>query len=174
VALSAGTTYRPPPLDRTGFPIYESAAGARYLLAAGVPRNRILVETQSWDTIGNAFFSRVIHADPLEMKRLLVITSDFHLPRTELAFRWIYGLTPGDLSRQLDFTGVSDPEMDPAVFAERQEKERKSLEGLKALSRKITTMQEFHHWLFTAHDAYNADRPAFGSGAVTSNTLESY
>jgi len=174
VALSAGTTYRPPPLYPTGFPICESVAAAKYLLAAGVPRKSILVETQSWDTIGNAFFSRVIHADPLEMNRLLVITSDFHFARTELAFRWVYGLIPADLSRQLDFAAVTDPEMDPAVFVARQEKERQSLESLKSLTKTIATIQEFHCWLFSAHNAYNADQRAFGSGTVTSNTLQSY
>ena len=54
VALSAGTTHRPPPVDENGFPIFESAAGARYLMQAGIPAEQILTETNSYDTIGNA------------------------------------------------------------------------------------------------------------------------
>src|ERR1700682_5838027 len=96
--LSAGTTHRPPPLDEGGFPIFESVAAARYLIGAGIPPEHILTETHSYDTVGNAFFSRVLHVDLRGFRRLLVITSDFHLARTQAAFNWIYGLEPKSLS----------------------------------------------------------------------------
>lgn len=155
VALSAGTTHRAPPLDAQGFPIFESVAAAKYLIAAGAPADQVLTETHSWDTIGNAFFSRVIHVDPREMRRLLVITSDFHLPRTEMAFRWVYRLTPQAQPYELHFRSVSDEGMEPVVLAERLEKERKSLQALTTLTDRFTTMKDFHHWLFTEHKAYN-------------------
>jgi uncharacterized SAM-binding protein YcdF (DUF218 family) len=56
IALSAGTTQRPPPVDVRRFPTFESVAAARYLMGRGIPAERILTETQSYDTIGNAFF----------------------------------------------------------------------------------------------------------------------
>jgi uncharacterized SAM-binding protein YcdF (DUF218 family) len=71
VTLSAGTTHRPPPVDTSGYPIFESVAAARYLIAAGVPPDRVLAEAHSYDTIGNAFFSRVVHVDPQGMRNLL-------------------------------------------------------------------------------------------------------
>ena len=64
IALSAGTTHLPPPLDARGYPIPESIPAAQYLHERGVPRGRILIETSSYETIGNAFFTRTIHADP--------------------------------------------------------------------------------------------------------------
>ena len=64
VTLSRGTVHKAPPLDERGFPIDESTASAMYLLDRGVPEDRILTETASLDTIGNAYFSRVIHIDP--------------------------------------------------------------------------------------------------------------
>jgi len=91
---------------------------------AGIPPEQILTETHSYDTIGNAFFSRVLHVDPLGLRRLLIITSDFHLPRTEAAFRWVYGLEPAASPYDLHFEGVADPGMDPEVLRERESRER--------------------------------------------------
>jgi hypothetical protein len=174
IALSAGTTHRPPPVDEQGFPIFESVAAARYLMERGIPAERILTETQSYDTIGNAFFSRVIHAEPRQMRRLLVIASDFHLARVEAVFRWIYGLHPQPVQYELRFEGVSDPGMDKAVLDARVERERERLNASADLRGRITTMANFHRWLFSEHDAYNATRRGFGEGEVTGLALESY
>jgi hypothetical protein len=173
VTLSAGTTHRPPPLDEAGFPIFESVTAARYLIDAGVPPDRVLVETHSYDTIGNAFFSRVIHIDPRGMRRLLVITSDFHLARTQTVFNWVYRLTPA-LPYELGFRSVPDDGMDQSVLTERQAKERKSLEELTALAQRLTTLPDFHRWLFTEHDAYNSGRNGLGGRKVAGDALQSY
>jgi|SRR6516162_1561591 hypothetical protein len=132
LTLSAGTTHRPPPLDSSGFPFFESIAAAKYLIDRGVPPDAILPETCSYDTIGNAFFSRVIHAEPRELRRLLVITSDFHVARTESVFNWIYSLKPIPFSFELTFEAVSDPSMDESVLRDRRERERLSLTHWKA------------------------------------------
>jgi DUF218 domain len=174
IPLSAGTTHRPPPLDESGFPIYESVAAAKYLMDAGIPADRILLETQSWDTIGNAFFSRVIHAEPRNLRRLLVITSDFHLDRTRAAFEWVYGLDSNPLAFELEFEGVSDPEMDSRVERERRERERKALVSLRQLTGVITSLGDFHHWLFTGHDAYSTDGRKPGDRIPGGNLLDSY
>src|SRR5688572_2863993 len=92
ITLSAGTFYKPLPLDASGIPVFEAAAAARYLIRCGFDAARILVENCSWDTIGNAYFCRVIHTDVRRMRRLAVITSEFHMPRTEAIFRWVFGL----------------------------------------------------------------------------------
>lgn len=174
VALSAGTTHRPPPSDAFGFPIFESVAGARYLMEAGIPAERILTETHSYDTIGNAFFSRVMHADPRRLRRLLIITSDFHLPRTEAVFRWVYGLEPQRVDYELHFEAVSDPSMDLDVLHEREQRERESLHVVEALALRITSMEEFHRWLFTEHGAYKTTGRGFGDRIVEGATLQSY
>lgn len=174
IALSAGTVHRPPPLDNHGFPIFESVAEAQYLIRAGVPPNRVLTETCSYDTIGNAFFSRVLHADPMELRRVLVITSDYHLPRTIVAFTWIYRLTPVATPYQLRFRGVADEEMDPSMLKARQERERKSLDAFKGLTQRLTTLKDFHRWLFTEHTAYSSTATAFQERKVADDLLRSY
>ena len=174
VTLSAGTPHRPPPLDDNKFPIFESAAGARYLIAAGVPSSRVLMETSSWDTIGNAFFSRVIHVQPRGWRRVLVIASDFHLERVQAAFDWAYTLTPNPIECELHYEAVSDPEMDPALFKARVRKEREALDELAQLTTRITTMQDAHGWLFTEHRAYSGTTAGFADPLITRDFRDSY
>ena len=66
LVLSRGTTHKAPPLDAGGFPIDESAASAQYLIERGVDSSRVLLESWSLDTIGNAAFARLMHSDPRE------------------------------------------------------------------------------------------------------------
>jgi len=174
ITLSAGTTHRPPPLDPNGFPIFESVASAAYLIAHGVPAEKILTETCSYDTIGNAFFSRVIHVEPRQFRRLMVIAADFHLARIEAVFRWVYGLEPAPWQYDFSFEGISDPDMAPAVRQAREAREQNSLDNVISLSRRIATMADFHRWLFNRHSAYSAGREAFLESQVGGATLESY
>ena len=161
IALSAGTTHKPPPLDKDGFPIFESKVGADYLLKKGVEPRWILCETASYDTIGNAYFSRTFHVDPRGFKHLLIITSTSHMPRTKAIFQWVYGLKspfgPNDYT--LAFEEVPDRDMDEELLQLRIQKEKKGLENILRLKEKIHTWEDFHQWLFTEHGAYSASVP---------------
>lgn len=64
ITLSAGTPHKPNPVDKGGFPVYEAAAGAAYLIRKGIPAGDVLEENLSLDTIGNAYFLRTLHMDP--------------------------------------------------------------------------------------------------------------
>jgi hypothetical protein len=174
IPLSAGTTHRPPPLDQNGFPIFEAVAGAKYLVEAGIPAGRILIESRSLDTIGNAFFSRVVHVEPRGLRRLLVITSDFHLARTRAVFEWVYGLQPAPIPWKLNFEGVHDPEMDPKIERERRAKEREGLAALAQLTPRFSSLDDFHKWLFTEHAAYSALAPQSSSRIPAGGLLDSY
>jgi uncharacterized SAM-binding protein YcdF (DUF218 family) len=163
VALSAGTLLKPPPLDNRGFPLFESVAGANYLINNGIPPKKILVETCSYDTIGNAFFARMIHVDPRRFRRLLIITSEFHMPRTESVFKWIFGLNPPADNYELDFLPVSDDGMDEKALNARKMAERVNLSKLSLTKKRIQTLEELHKWLFTKHDAYAISSKPLGS-----------
>jgi uncharacterized SAM-binding protein YcdF (DUF218 family) len=153
--LSAGTPHRPPPLDESGFPWTEARAGAHYLVARGADPARILMEESSYDTIGNAYFSRLLHALPRGFERLLVITSAFHMPRTEAIFRWVYGLAAPGVPCAVDFESVPDSGIDPAMLAARIEKEQTALQAVATLRSEIRTLAQMHAWLFTVHGAYS-------------------
>lgn len=153
IALSAGTTHLPPPLDLRGYPIFEAIPAAQYLHERAVPRDHILIEASSYDTIGNAFFTRTIHTDPRGLSRLLIVNSRFHMPRTEAIFRWVFGATPGR-GYDLSFESTEDIGLSPETLEARAERERASLAAVRRLASSLTTLSGIHQWLFTEHGAY--------------------
>lgn len=156
VALSRGTTHRPPSLDARGFPITESAASAKYLLDHGVEDPaRILLDGWSLDTIGNAFFARNMICEPMQLKRCCVITSAFHMPRTRAIFEWVFSLESEKFD--IDYCVTPDVGLDDAMASARVEKEKNSLITLqeKKIPR-IKTLGELSLFLFVEHAAYNS------------------
>lgn len=169
--LSGGTVHKPPPLDENGFPVFESRAAAEYLIKQGVDPAQLLTEISSYDTIGNAYFSRLLFAEPAKMQNLLVITSEFHLPRTQAAFEWIYGLTPFTSAFQLVFESVPSKGLPPEALKTRISREKKSLEKMRETQLDITTLEAFQSWFYSQHTAYAvASQP----DKVVGDVLESY
>ena len=174
IPLSAATTHRPLPLDTHGRPLYESLQAARYLAARGVASPSIAIEAASFDTIGNAWFSRTMHAEPRGLRRLLVITSAFHAARTEAAFRWIYGLTPLPQPYELSFEPVPDAGIPADALASRIAREAASLNALRGLVPRYTTIESFHRWLYTEHRAYALEGLSAEPERVAGPALDTY
>ena len=171
IFLSGGTVHKPPPLNENGFPVFESRAAAEYLIQQGVDPAQLLTEISSYDTIGNAYFSRLLFAEPAKMQNLLVITSEFHLPRTQAAFEWIYGLTPLTTDHQLIFESVPNRGLSPKTLKARIAREQNNLEKLRETQLDITTLDAFQAWFYSQHAAYAVtSQPDKVSGDV----LESY
>ena len=154
ITLSGGTVHKPPPIDGEGYPVFESRKAAEFLIESGIHPRRILTETSSYDTIGNAYFARVLFSDPMTLIRCHIITSDFHLPRTETIFRWVYSLAPARMEYKLSFEGSSDTGLSPSVLKARQTREKKSLENLGQKIQDIRSLAAFQCWLYTEHAAY--------------------
>lgn len=159
ITLSAGTPHKPPPLDHAGNPILECVVEAAYLRDRGYPPRLLLMENASYDTIGNAYFARVMHVDPAGFRRLCFVTSEFHMPRTRAIFRWVLSLTPLSANYELNFVAVPDLGMPTDVLEARRRKEQRSLESLDALQAEYKTLAAFHQWLFTQHAAYALEKP---------------
>ena len=164
ISLSAGTTHKPPPLDEHGFPVLESIAGARYLLERGIPREKILHESLSYDTIGNACFARLLHTDPLGLRKLLVITSEFHMPRSKAVFDWVFGL--GGPGYTLRYEAVENVGIDADSLRARTARESEGLRNVMALRNSIADLAGLHRWLFLHHRAYDLTRPAPSAGTA--------
>jgi uncharacterized SAM-binding protein YcdF (DUF218 family) len=99
LCLSAGTAHLPQLLSADGLPIWESTACAGYILdqnsdglLSNIDPKDIYVETTSYDTIGNAFYTRTTHTDITGWRNLLIITNEFHMDRTRMIFDWIFSL----------------------------------------------------------------------------------
>ena len=98
ITLSRGTTLLPPKLDQNGYEIDECKASAQYLYSLGdIKKDRILLECWSFDTIGNAVATRLMHTDIADLKRLLIITNKFHIERTKSIFTHIFNLPSGKI-----------------------------------------------------------------------------
>jgi uncharacterized SAM-binding protein YcdF (DUF218 family) len=126
-----------------------------------------LIESTSLDTIGNAYFSRITHIDPLHLTRLLVVTSDFHLARVRTIFEWVYGLSGG--FHELTFEGVPNIGINRKSLEASRRKEQKALLDLRAPINHITTLDQLHQWIFFGHDAYRliAKRSAIENAIYT-------
>jgi len=155
ITLSAGSAHKPIPLDRNGHPMYESVAAAKYLIGHGIDAKRILCETSSYDTIGNAYFSKVIHIDPLGLSRLLLVTSEFHMERTRAVFQWLYDPRFSGKTYDLAFEAVSDSGIDKGLLEARVRREKESLCAFRESVKGIDTMSQLHKWLFFRHKAYS-------------------
>ena len=161
LVLSRGTTHKPPPVE-SGYPVDESAASARYLVARGIAPSRVLLESWSLDTIGNAAFARLMHADLRGWRKMLVVTSAFHRPRTQAIFDWVFSLPdasgrPRRPTAQLSYEEVPERGLDAEQSASRRQKEAQAIEKLQQRTiATISDLQQLHEFLFTRHDAYRA------------------
>lgn len=175
ICLSGGTVHKPPPLDRNGRPIHESIAGARYLVENGAPPEKVLWEIASYDTIGNAYFARVIHTEPRNLKRLLVLISNFHLSRTQAIFEWVFGLpypagSPAN-SYSLDYEAVPDDGIETGMLQARRDREAASMSIVNRHRERIHSFEALHHMLFIEHDVYKS---APSPQKATGKTQEMY
>lgn len=173
VALSAGTPHKPPPRDSQGFPIFESVAAANYLISRGVKASRVYVETASYDTVGNAWFARMIHTGPRGWRRLLAVNSEFHMERTEAVFRWVFGLRPVQPEYHLHFLSTANRGLDETAVTRRMEREKESLARMRGLIASLTDVRAFHHWFFTEHGAYKGTR-RWVAADLDDSTLRTY
>ena len=105
-------------LDARGSVVFEATASAAELIDAGVEEEDVYVETTSFDTIGNAFFARTDHCSLAGWKRLLIITSEFHMARSRAIFDWVFGTTPHE-GFELTFLATPDESLTPDAVAAR-------------------------------------------------------
>lgn len=70
----------------------EAAAMADYALSLGLPRRALILEDESRDTIGNAYFVMRRFLEPNDWMSIRVVTSDFHIQRSAWVFQKVLGL----------------------------------------------------------------------------------
>lgn len=119
-------------------PATEARVMADALLAQGLPRGRMLLEERALDTIGNAFFCRVLLPDARELR---IVTSCYHLSRATAAFRACFGPSVDVRPARCADAGSAD-----AVASEgrRAKSARRFFEGvppgdLRAIARRLST-----------------------------------
>jgi len=104
--------------DRS-YPVTEAEGGVKYLVEEKrIPAGDVYMENLSEDTWQNGFYTRTTHMDVLGMKNPLIVTSEFHMPRSgeDGVFGWVMhgdryvpsyesvpneGISPEDLETRL-------------------------------------------------------------------------
>eukprot|EP00510_Aplanochytrium_minuta_P006148 CAMPEP_0184016600 /NCGR_PEP_ID=MMETSP0954-20121128/7021_1 /TAXON_ID=627963 /ORGANISM="Aplanochytrium sp, Strain PBS07" /LENGTH=293 /DNA_ID=CAMNT_0026297643 /DNA_START=249 /DNA_END=1130 /DNA_ORIENTATION=- len=161
VTLSGGSAHAKQLLKENGLPVWESGATARYLIEeVGIPGEKIVIETSSYDTIGNAYFSRAAITDVRDWSRLLVITSDFHIRRTEAIFQWVFSLPAHGRPSEYEivFLQTSSTGLTTQQVMARKQREDASLRNVNKLkeNKDIQSLASLHNWLQTHHSLYAA------------------
>lgn len=175
--LSSGayTPLKAPILSSTGHPLTEAHADAEYLVSAyGIPRNVVILEEMSRDTLGNAFFSRIL-CDLMRFQNIVVVTNRFHMTRTRATFEWVFNL-PGPRYTPIHFLEVRDAGLDPTALQVRVDKERNSLEHFWCNVRsQVKTMEELSKFIYLGHRAYAFDKETGSYNVqVPKEALKSY
>eukprot|EP00746_Dinoflagellata_sp_MGD_P015239 gnl/MRDRNA2_/MRDRNA2_133771_c0_seq1.p1 gnl/MRDRNA2_/MRDRNA2_133771_c0~~gnl/MRDRNA2_/MRDRNA2_133771_c0_seq1.p1 ORF type:complete len:264 (-),score=36.58 gnl/MRDRNA2_/MRDRNA2_133771_c0_seq1:77-868(-) len=178
ITLSGGTPHKPYPVNpANGFQVLEAEAGARYLIKfLGMPPQDILEENLSLDTIGNAFFLRIMHTDVVGLRRLIVITNHFHAPRTKAIFEKVFSLPPLPQHGlyEVSFAEVPDTGLSADTLQQRSEREAASKVTFEKNAAKIHDMAALHKFLFQDHNAYASKRCLADREPVSEAVRRSY
>jgi uncharacterized SAM-binding protein YcdF (DUF218 family) len=183
ITLSAGTTHKPNPIDKYGYPIYESVAASIRLIEMGIPPDIILEESFSLDTLGNAYFLRTVHIDQIDkIKKIVVITNKWHIDRVKAMFDYVFSLPEQHNLAvhkkvyKLFYEAVADG-LDDEVLLARRSREAESLKQFVTNTKlQFASMIALHGWMYSKHKAYSASRhkePRNGSD-VDAAVLKSY
>jgi len=76
---------------KTRSSISESVVMKRYALEQDKDLKNIFIETKSKDTTGNAYFTKKLVLEPRGWRKILVVTSSFHVKRAEEIFGIVLG-----------------------------------------------------------------------------------
>eukprot|EP01025_Chloroclados_australasicus_P035965 TRINITY_DN36599_c0_g1_i1.p4 TRINITY_DN36599_c0_g1~~TRINITY_DN36599_c0_g1_i1.p4 ORF type:complete len:277 (-),score=9.70 TRINITY_DN36599_c0_g1_i1:1431-2261(-) len=159
-----GTPHKPAIVNNLGHVLHESTACGSYLQNKGIQAAKMYKEIQSYDTVGNGYFSALLHVLPAGWQTLAVITSDFHMARTKAIFDKIYRLVAQEFKNQqkwynLSYVNVSDEGIfEQDVLQARLAKEGTSCIQFEQDMQDITCLSEFHQWLHSTHLCYAVQR----------------
>jgi len=152
IVTCGGTYHYPNQIDINNFTIFESTLHTEYLLDKGINEKIIYKESVSYDTIGNAFFVKLLLTDVRKWYNLVIITSEFHLDRSIEVFNFLYC----NLDNKYNLEYLSSEDSPNELLNLRKEKEKTSLLKFRKNMDHIKSLEEFHEWLFQTHECYKS------------------
>lgn len=69
----------------------HAEAMSNFAMKNGIEIRNIFLEDKSLDTVGQAVFTKKYLAIPQEWKKILVVSSDYHIERVKEIFEFVYG-----------------------------------------------------------------------------------
>jgi len=168
VGLSAGTAHLPQLMGGDGLPIWEATSSAAYILenyGSVIPKNKLFIETTSYDTISNAYFARTSHADVAGWRNILVVTSEFHMDRSKAIFDWVFQapvvvdgqpITP---PYSLSYMATENVGLSQEAIESRVQHEQKGAKNIREkISMEYTSLRDIWRFLTQKHDFYSASK----------------
>lgn len=156
IILGGGTYHKPPGLDINKYVIHESTSCANYLINKGVSPNKIIREWSSYDTIANGYFAFINYIIPLKISECYIITSQFHMNRTQTIFNYFNELLFHS-SINLKYIGTENI-IESEILKKRVERENISNEHFKnSVIRQKDTLKKFTLWFYLEHNAYKSN-----------------
>ena len=180
ITTAWGTPHKPCPQDAAGFERHEAQDNAKYLLDRGVDATRLLEESVSLETVGNAYFARVMHTDVRALRRIVIINNRFHMPRTRAVFGHVFRVPPRegepDAAYDLEYVEVED-RLPSDVLEARLEKEEKALPKFSKggpWQSATPTLRDLHDWVHMENSAYASGRLREERQPIDPELLKSY
>lgn len=102
-------------------PRTEAKAMKAYAVSLGIKPSEIFCEEKSRDTVTNLFFVRKLFLGPKKWKRIMIVTSEYHIKRTKYIAKKVFG---SDF--EVDFE-ESDSGISPQELKKRLKKEKKDM-----------------------------------------------
>jgi vancomycin permeability regulator SanA len=156
IVLGGGTYHKPPGLDSNNYVIHESTSCANYLINKGISPDKIIREWASYDTIANGYFAFLNYIIPLKITECYVITSQFHMKRTQTIFNYFNELVMNS-SLELKYIETENV-IEKDMLKVRIDRERMSDNNFKKnILNRYDTLEKFSLWFYTKHNAYKSN-----------------
>tara|TARA_Y100000780_G_C13617399_1_gene391104 strand:+ start:220 stop:864 length:645 start_codon:yes stop_codon:yes gene_type:complete len=153
ICCGGGTYHKPPILDENKYVIHESTACVNYLINNEINKEDIYKEWSSYDTIANAYFTIIKFIIPLEINKIHLITSNFHMERSLYLFNKMSKVF--NIELEIDEYPTYN-NMDEELLSIRSEREKNTIKKYeKNIFSNIKTKKEFTVWFHEKHNAYN-------------------
>lgn len=157
---SRGTTHKKSPIAANGLAVDESVAMARFMVDEfAIDPGRVLMDTWSMDTIGNAFFALQCHVLPTSFEKIAVISSQFHIRRVQEIFETLIRVvnTSAPVSRSVRacYHACADTGLTQKELLSRTRKEAADLDKFKRNASMLgLDARKWHEFVFQRHAAY--------------------
>ncbi|CAK0871654.1 unnamed protein product [Prorocentrum cordatum] len=131
----------------------EATANANFLAKLGVPAQCLRQDVLSYNTLSNAYHARARFVEPWKLRRAVVVTNRFHMPRARHTFETIFALPQevnekgGKLNIAVSFRDVADLGIPPSAMRGRMEYEKSSQEWFERMKTTFTCMDSVNTFL---------------------------
>lgn len=151
--IGGGTYHKVPILNKYKYVIHESTSCANYLINNNIDYNNIKKEWSSYDTVANGFFSFLNFIIPLQLTKIYLITSKFHMNRVKIIFNFMKNLFK--LNIEIIYLETNN-NMDYELLTLREEREKESIKNFNIEMNNINNINDFFDWFYIKHKAYSS------------------